>query len=102
MPTLTLDERRSLMYQHRYAAGQHVSYAEPDPAGPGREGTRSSPSSPMELMSLNIGSAMRTSLTTASSGNMSSPKTWAREKEGNKSKPAAERSAMAFRSNGAG
>src|SRR3954470_22840065 len=34
MPTLTPDERRSLMYQHRYAAGQHVSYAEHGPRGP--------------------------------------------------------------------
>jgi len=31
---LTPDERRSLMNQHRYAAGQHISYAEHGPAGP--------------------------------------------------------------------
>jgi hypothetical protein len=34
VPTLTPDERRSLMNQHRYAAGQHVSYAEHGPRGP--------------------------------------------------------------------
>ena len=38
MPTLTLDERRSLMYQHRYAAGQQVSYAEHGPRGPWKGG----------------------------------------------------------------
>jgi hypothetical protein len=38
MPTLTPDERRSLMNQHRYAAGQHVSYAEHGPRGPWKGG----------------------------------------------------------------
>src|SRR5215210_5796753 len=38
MPTLTPDERRSLMNQHRYAAGQHVSYAEHGTRGPWKGG----------------------------------------------------------------
>ena len=101
-PALTHDESRSLMNQHRYAAGQHISYAEHGPAEPWKGGYAivallpHGPDKPQYQIS------HADQLTTASSGSMSSPKTWGRENEGDQSELAAERSAMAFCRNRAG
>ena len=93
------------MNQHRYAAGQHISYAEHGPAGPWKGGYAIVALLPhgADEPQYRISHADQSYDRIVREHELTEDlKTWGREKEGNKSEPAAERSAMAFCRNGAG